>query len=149
MNFKKIEIGKLIKIKVSELGIDMSRICNFLKVSEKDVEDMYSSESLDSMILLKWSKLLEYDLFRLYSQHLILYAPPCKMGSGSSDVTSVLPEFRKNIYTVEIIDFILSQIKSHEMTKSQVMDRYRIPKTTLYKWLAKNEQDKSLNYGNE
>lgn len=149
MNFKTIEIGKLIKIKVAELGIEMSRICNFLNVSEIDVEDMYSSESLDSMILLKWSKLLEYDLFRLYSQHLILYAPISRIGSVSSDVRSVLPKFRKNIYTVEIINFILSQIESQEMTKNQVIERYRIPKTTLYKWIAKSEQNASLNYRDE
>ena len=24
----------------------------------------------------KWSKILEYDFFRIYTQHLILYAPP-------------------------------------------------------------------------
>ena len=28
------------------------------------------------MFFSKWSKILEYDFFRIYSQHLILYAPP-------------------------------------------------------------------------
>ncbi|OCK52956.1 transposase [Chryseobacterium sp. CBo1] len=137
MNFKSITIGKLIKIRVNERNIEISRICKFLSKSEKEVEDMYASESLDSMILLKWSKLLEYDFFRLYSQHLIMYAPISEKSSSASDLKSVLPKFRKNIYTVEIIDFILSQIKSNEMTRKEVIERYKIPKTTLYKWIAK------------
>ncbi|PWN58402.1 transposase [Chryseobacterium viscerum] len=149
MNFKNINVGKLIKVKVAERNLEMSRICNFFKISDKEVEDMYSCESLDSIILLKWSKLLEYDLFRLYSQHLILYAPATKTDPKPSGVQSVLPEFRKNIYTVEIIEFILGRIKSNEMTKNQVIERYKIPKTTLYKWIAKNRTSQSLNDQNE
>lgn len=145
MNFKEINIGKLIRIKVLEDNLEMSRICSFLNVSEKDVEEMYCCESLDSVILLKWSKLLEYDLFRLYSQHLILYAPASKKNSKSSAVQSLLPEFRKHIYTTEIIEFILGRIKSNEMTKNEVLERYRIPKTTLYKWIVKNNSFTSLN----
>ena len=48
-----------------------------------------------------------------------------------------LPRFRKNIYTKEIIDFVLEQINTKEMTKTEVMERYGIPKTTLYKWISK------------
>ncbi|WP_317195192.1 MULTISPECIES: hypothetical protein [Chryseobacterium] len=102
---------------------------------------MLNSESLESKIILKWCKLLEYDFFRIYSQHLILYSPPT---SGSHLVKkrklkSSLPSFRKNIYTKEIIDFILNRINSGELSKIQVIERYGIPKTTLYKWINKYE----------
>jgi len=56
------------------------------------------------------------------------------------DVTekqSVLPTFRKNIYTREIIDFILEEIHSGELSVNDVTERYNIPKTTLYKWIKK------------
>ena len=58
MNFKEIHIGKMLKTTVTESGIEMSRICNFMKIQEEEIEEMYQSKSLDTEILLKWSKLL-------------------------------------------------------------------------------------------
>ncbi|WP_366937915.1 hypothetical protein [uncultured Empedobacter sp.] len=98
---------------------------------------MYSSESLDSKILLRWSKLLEYDFFRIYSQHLILFSPPNP--PNQTDKRNSLPQFRKNLYTKELIDFIVDKIKTDKMTTKQVIENYRIPKTTLHKWLEKNK----------
>lgn len=57
MNFKTINIGTLINQRVTESGTEMSRICNFLKCTEKEVEELYRSKSLDTEVLLKWSKL--------------------------------------------------------------------------------------------
>lgn len=73
-----IHIGKLIKTRVDEKEIDIERISNFFNCNELDVLQMYESEHLDSYLLLKWSKLLKYDFFRIYSQHLILFSPPPK-----------------------------------------------------------------------
>ena len=75
MNLKHIHIGKMIEKEVADCGIEMSRICNFMKCNEEDINQMYLQENLSTDVLLKWSKLLEYDFFRIYSQHLILYAP--------------------------------------------------------------------------
>ena len=137
INLKNIKIGSLIYKGVKDADIDIQRISNFFQCSEMDIEQMYKSESLDTNTLLKWSKLLEYDFFRIYSQHLILFAPPAAETKQQNKKITNLPQFRKNIYTREIIDFILEQITTGEMTKSQVMERYRIPKTTLYKWISK------------
>ena len=127
----------MMEILVTESGIEISRICNFMKSTEEEIEEMYQSKSLDTEVLLKWSKLLGYDFFRVYSQHLILYAPPSATEQKFENTRTKLPQFRKNIYTKEVIDFILEQIHSKEMTKNQVIERYRIPKTTLYKWISK------------
>ncbi|WP_300672641.1 transposase [Soonwooa sp.] len=137
MNFKEIHIGQMVETLVAESGIEISRICNFFKCSENEINEMYTQESLPTDILLKWSKLLEYDFFRLYSQHLILYAPVAAQEKKQKIRKTTLPQFRKNIYTKEVIDFILEQMKTGEMTKTEVMERYRIPKTTLYKWIEK------------
>lgn len=138
MDFKDIHIGTVIKQLVTECGVETPRLCNFLYCTEEEIEAMYESKSLDTEVLLRWSKLLEYDFFRLYSQHLILYAPvAAQIKPATNHKKTSLPQFRKNIYTKEIIDFILEQINSREMTKIQVMERYRIPKTTLYKWMEK------------
>lgn len=136
MNFKHIHIGQMVKRGVTESEIEMSRICNFMKCSEDDINEMYLQENIPTDILLKWSKLLEYDFFRLYSQHLIYYAPPSAEKVVKNKKTQ-LPQFRKNIYTKEVISFILEQISIGEMTKNEVMEKYKIPKTTLYKWISK------------
>ena len=137
LNFKHIHIGQMIKERIAESRIEMSRICNFLKCSKEEIEKMYTQENLSTDILLKWSKLLDYDFFRIYTQHLILYAPTSAKAENTKKQKPVLPRFRKNIYTKEIINFVLEQINTKEMTKTEVMERYGIPKTTLYKWISK------------
>ncbi|KPH13839.1 transposase [Chryseobacterium sp. ERMR1:04] len=137
-NLKDIHIGSLIKKRVTECDINMSRICNFLNCDEELINEMYLSDSLNSHYLLKWSKLLEYDFFRLYSQHLILYSPQASIKSNQSKIEKTsLPQFRKNIYTKEIVDFVIEMIDTQKKTKIQIIKEYKIPKTTLYKWIAK------------
>lgn len=144
MNFKEIPIGPLIEKEVAARGIELPRICNFMKCTEQEIKEMYKVTSIEAENLLKWSKLLEYDFFRLYSQHLLLYAPaaPDKSTQKKKHKKTILPEFRKNIYTKEVIGFILKQIQSGEMSKSEVMESYKIPKTTLYKWISKYKDEK-------
>jgi hypothetical protein len=139
IDIKNIHIGSLIHQRVIENNIDTSRICNFLKCSEEDIRQMYEAKSLETEILLRWSKLLEYDFFRIYSQYLILYAPQgnIKDNNKSDEKKSQLPQFKKNIYTKELIDFILGRISTGKMTRLQVINEYKIPKTTLYKWIEK------------
>lgn len=72
VDLKKIHIGALIQYCVLEKQAELSRICNFLKCSEEDLEKMYQLTSMDTDLLLRWSKLLEYDFFRVYTQCLVL-----------------------------------------------------------------------------
>ena len=137
-NFKSIHIGKMIENTVAESRIEISHNCSFLKCSKEEIEKKFAQENLSTDILLKWSKLLDYDFFRVYTQHLILYAPLSAVDEKTKvKKKSSLPQFRKNIYTKEIINFVLEQINTKEMTKTEVMERYGIPKTTLYKWISK------------
>lgn len=138
-NFKHVHIGSVLNQLITESGIEVSRICNFFKCTEDQILKMYKSSSIDTETLLKWSKLLGYDFFRIYTQHLILYAPPSAVISKNENKKSSLPQFRKNIYIKEVIDFILDMIKTGEKTKIQVMEEYNIPKTTLYKWISKHK----------
>lgn len=72
----------------------------------------------------------------MYSQHLILYAPhPIDQKGKKQKIDH--PQFRKNVYTKEVIDFILEQVDTGAMSKIQVTEKYRIPKTTLHKWINK------------
>ncbi|WP_213279793.1 transposase [Chryseobacterium indologenes] len=134
-NLKDIHIGDLLCKRVKEEEVEINRICKFLQKTEKEVTEMYSQKSVGADILLKWCKLLEYDFFRLYSNHLILYAPASSPNKRKKQ--SQLPQFRKNLYTKEIIDFMLELLENKQMTTSEIMNQYRIPKSTLNKWISK------------
>jgi hypothetical protein len=136
IDFKDLHIGEIIYTRVMERDVQIDRICSFMKLDEENVKKMYASKNLDTDILLRWSKLLEYDFFRYFSQHLILYAPPSSVNYNKLG-KSVLPEFRKNLYTKEVIDFILDLIDKKEKSKVQIMSEYKIPKSTLHRWLVK------------
>lgn len=140
--FKNIHIGELLKKRVLEMNMSESRICSFFSLSPSEVSAMYKEESIESKYILMWSKLLEYDFFRIYSQHLILYAPPSTVSNHSSGkFSSGLPQFRKNIYTKEVIDFMIELVTNDQKTISDITSEYGIPKTTLHKWLAKYKAD--------
>lgn len=142
INFKNIHVGQLIRLRVEEKEIETRRICNFLKCNEDDINKMYESKDLETNILLRWSKLLEYDFFRIYTQHLILYTPPSSAsGKETSKKSQKLPTFKKNIYTKEIIEFILDMVNKGEKTKLQITQEYKIPKITLHNWIAKYKQN--------
>jgi|SRR5690606_20996709 len=139
---KDIHIGKIIFTRWKEMAIPMERTCNFLRHTENEIEQMFENKTLDSGVLLRWSKLLEYDFFRLYTHHLILYAPqssslPLKSNPERKNIKTALPQFRKNVYTKEVIDYLLKLIDKKEKTPAEIISEYRIPKTTLYKWINK------------
>ncbi|AZA78873.1 transposase [Chryseobacterium sp. G0186] len=136
MNMKNIHIGSLIRSKVEEYQIPIERIAKFLDNEEEDVEKMYHEKSIDTEILLKWCKLLKFDFFRFYTGHLILYAPQTR-GNNIISKKGQMMVFRKSIYTQEVKDFILRKIEIGAMTAHEIVLRYNIPKTTLYKWLKK------------
>ena len=94
MNFKNIHIGQMMRETIVESGTEMSRICNIFNCTEEEIQSMLDSESLDTEILLKWSKILDYDFFRLYTQHLILYAPPSAKEKHKKQNASLSPQER-------------------------------------------------------
>lgn len=140
-NLKDINIGKLIEIRWMELNFPIERTIKYFKCSEEDIFKMFNQEHLNSQDLLKWSKLLEYDFFRIYSQHLILYSPPSTPNDVNKKKNDLLPTFSKNLYTRDIIDFMFELLDSGNKTKKQIIDEYNIPKTTLYKWIKKYKNE--------
>lgn len=136
-NYKEIHIGAMIGQMVLEKEIDEDRIANFFNVEKALIERMYKEKSLDTDLLLRWSKLLEYDFFRIYSQHILLYAP---LPKKKNKVKSALPSFTKSLYTPEIIGFIIELIELKKKTPTEIIKEYNIPKTTLYKWIKKHKK---------
>lgn len=53
MNFKEIHIGTLINQRVTESGIEISRLCNFMKFTEEEITKTYNEENLPTDVLLK------------------------------------------------------------------------------------------------
>lgn len=139
MNFKHIHIGSIILEQVQLQRIALSRICKFFDYTEEEIEAMYAQKSLDADDLLKWSKLLKYNLFLYYQNHLILYAPSgASIGRNNSGSGSHSQVFRKNIYTQEIKDYMVNLVLRKEKSPMEVSEKYHIPKNTLYRWLKKN-----------
>lgn len=138
-DFKNIHIGSIVEIKWKDMKIPMEKTCDFLNCSEDEIHKMFVSIGIESELLLRWSQLLQYDFFRIYSQHMILYAPQGSIHyiSKSNSKKIISPQFRKNLYTKEVIRFIVDLVDRGAKSKQKVIDEYRIPKTTLYKWIDK------------
>lgn len=139
-NFKQIHIGKFIRQRMLECGISVERAAKFLKVSEEEVENVQKKISLDSQLLLCWSKLLEYDFFRIYSQHLILYAPQDTnkaLRDRKKTKNTELPVFKKNIYTHEVIMYLIELVESGRKSTRDIQSEYNIPATTILRWINK------------
>lgn len=136
MNLKQIHIGSLVKAKAEELRMPSERIMNYFHCTENEIEEMYLEESMETQKLLRWSKLLHFDFFRIYTGHLILYAPPSTIRSGIKLGQSTLT-FRKSVYTEEVKVFILDKIITGKMTAKEIMIKYKIPKTTICRWVKK------------
>ena len=137
MNFKHIHIGSIIAEQVLLQQIAIGRICKFFGYAEEQIEAMYQQESLDSNDLLKWSKLLKYNLFLYYQNHLILYAPSGASISRKAVATGDSQTFRKNIYTQEIKDYMIGLVLKKGKEPMWVAEKYHIPKNTIYRWLRK------------
>lgn len=137
LDFKTIPLGNLIRFRVKELNLDNRTVCSFVSCTEKELETVYESEHIDADILLRFCKLLDYDFFRLYTQHLILYAPSSETARRKTSKSTKVPVFRKNIYTREMIDFVLELLDTGRKSKIQITADYNIPKTTLHKWINK------------
>ena len=136
--YKNIHIGKHIKVIAKAKELSISRACLFLKCSNKDIENMYQQKSLDVELLLKWSKLLKYNFFMFYHAHLQLYSPSsasAKLNVKSKDFNQY--NFKKNIYCPEVKDWLLDKLNSGEFSAEQIIKKYNIPKTTLYRWKKK------------
>jgi len=140
VEIKNIHIGNIIKELWKEREVTLERACNFFQCEEEEITAMLNSKSIEADRLLKWCKLLEYDFFRIYSQHLILFSPKSirkYKGKRKTSKSSKAPVFKKNVYTKEIIDYLLGLIREEKKTPQQIIEEYRIPKTTLYRWIQK------------
>ena len=101
---------------------------------------MYTQKTLDSGILLIWSKLLDYNFFMFYHTHLQLYKPSAstaKLTTKEQSKNNKKYVFRKNYYCPEVIDWILDKLKNKELSVKDIIDNYHIPRTTIYRWRKK------------
>jgi transposase len=136
---KKINIGKLIQEACKNKQLAEARIEIFFSMPYSEIEKMYQQEHISSELLLKWSKLLKYDFFRIYSSHLINYhGISAKIKSENAIIESGL-QIRKNLYTPEIKEFIIQKVQSGKMSTTEAIERYGVGRTTLFRWLAKEK----------
>lgn len=102
-----IHIGKLINKVWKQKNISIKQTLDSLKCNEEDVYKMLKKKSINTDKLLKWSRLLKYDFFRIYSQHLNPFTPKISgecpaMGKGkvldaANIQSALLEEFESKI----------------------------------------------------
>lgn len=141
-NIKHIHIGQHIHYVSQEKNISIEKISKFFKLEEEEILEMFNQLSLDSALLLKWCKLLKYDFFRLYVSHLQLYSPDSSTTNLISNQGQNINQFKKKIYTETVKDFILDSLERKDFTIGDAIKRYNIPKTTIYRWMAKRQKNK-------
>ncbi len=141
---KKINIGKMIEEACDAMQIKEERIEIFFSMPYAEVKKMYQQEHLCTNMLLKWSKLIKYDFFRVYSGHLINYhGISAKLKNEKSFIDSGI-QIKKNLYTPEIKEFIIQKVQSEQMTVNQAIERYGVGRTTLFRWLAKSKAENQI-----
>lgn len=133
VNYKNIHIGTIIKMRVYELGTKSYDLIKEIPYS--NLEELYLEKDLDAELLLTLSKVLDFDFFRIYTQHLILYSP--SNTKTKIKTPACLPLYNRNLYTKEIIDFILELHSKGLKSNVQIQEDYNIPRSTLQKWLSK------------
>ena len=146
LNYKEIHLGNHIK-EISKIkNLSVSRACTFLKCNAQEIHEMYEQKSLDSELLLKWCKLLDYNFFMFYHSHLQLYKPSAATTHVAVAEKASLPNpyvFKKNLYSPELIDYILKKLDDNVLSIGEVIKLYNIPRTTIYRWVKKRNHRKS------
>lgn len=133
-----INIGRIIQLFIHERDISYDSLRVSFGCSKITLNKMLNSKSLDTIVLLKWCKVLRYDFFRLYSSHLMLHHGISNSGVKRKESVSIEGiNIRKNVYTMELIVFLITKVRKGELTSMEVIKKYSIPKTTFYKWLQK------------
>lgn len=138
-----IHIGSIISIVITEKNLTLNEVRIKMGSSTRAINNMLNASAIDTIALLKWSKVLKYDFFRLYSSHLMLHHGISNTISKKTDNVEIEGiHIRKNVYTKELIQFVVNKVRNKKMSTRQVINEYGIPKTTFYKWLQKFPKEK-------
>lgn len=109
-NLKEIHLGKLVKQKAEELNYPLPKLAQYFECTEEDILGFYEQKHLPTDVLLKFCTCLSYNFFRVLSAHVTLFV---KIGDRNKfNQPAVTPQLKKNVYTKEIKDFILSILRS-------------------------------------
>lgn len=63
-------IGQLIKARLTERGMTVSRLARLLSCERSNLYRLFEKDSIDTRLLLRISRALDYDFFQLYSNEL-------------------------------------------------------------------------------
>lgn len=47
--------------------------------------------------------------------------------------------FRKNLYSSDIVNWLLERIEKEELSVNEIMTKYNIPRTTIYRWIKRRK----------
>ena len=100
IDFQDIHIGIHIEHIAKVKNVSVLRASLYFKCSPHDILEMYKKKSLDSSLLLKWCKLLNYNFFMIYHSHLQIFASSASRAKlDEKEIKKSYPEYvLKRIY---------------------------------------------------
>lgn len=106
-----VHIGKLISKKIKEIGMSKSELSRRISVTPQSTHYILAKNSIDTNLLLKISRALDYDFF----QHYLGLNPQGKgsetlINVSSAELKNQIAEIRKEINTLELHNSYLREI---------------------------------------
>ncbi|CAN5915950.1 hypothetical protein BH11BAC7_BH11BAC7_24850 [soil metagenome] len=106
-----VHIGKLIGKKIKEIGMSKSELSRRISITPQSTHYILAKDSIDTDLLLKISRALDYDFF----QHYLGLSPQGKgnealINVSSTELKTQIAEIRKEINTLEIHNGYLREI---------------------------------------
>jgi plasmid maintenance system antidote protein VapI len=106
-----VHIGKLIGKKIKEIGMSKSELSRRINVTPQNTHYILGKNSIDTDLLLRISRALDYDFF----QHYLGLNPQGKgseslINVSSSELKTQIAEIRKEINTLELHNRYLREI---------------------------------------
>lgn len=106
-----VHIGKLISKKIKEIGMSKSELSRRINVTPQSTHYILAKNSIDTNLLLKISRALDYDFF----QHYLGLNPQGKgnetlINVSSAELKNQIAEIRKEINTLELHNSYLREI---------------------------------------
>jgi plasmid maintenance system antidote protein VapI len=143
-----VHIGKLISKKIKEIGMSKSELSRRINVTPQSTHYILAKSSIDTDVLLKISRALDYDFF----QHYLGLNPQGKghetlINVSSTELKTQIAEIRKEISTLELHNGYLREIVNLLGPNKQVTNKQNKPIITdpeSYQEVNRRQKNKKL-----
>ena len=95
-----VHIGKIIKHLVKSKGISVTNFADKINYSRRNVYEIFDKETIDTGLLIKISKILDYNLFLNYITEAEIIVIKTK-NTKSEELMSIILDIKKSVDTIK------------------------------------------------